>query len=420
LIENNNIKKCKNCGVDLVPGAKYCHQCGQITKEKKISLKYIFSDFFNNFFNFDFKILKTLKALLIPGKLTKEYFQGKYTSYSSPWRLFFITIVLMLIIINIVGKIKSIKKIEPQSKSELSLDYIPKKGFHFKLAENTKNLDTSSAQIKINEGDTILDNLPDIIKSGLKNTFVGKSKRLSYNELDSILPDSMILLKISGIFASYDSAFVYSDSTMMHILDTSGYLLNKYIKEAYRDSTQIFNDIKVSIFDLKHLDFEKLKNKYNINTKQYGYLKSVFYKWVYILNSKDFDSAKLIDFMLKNLNWFIILLLPFAALIFKLIYIRQKKYYVEHLIFNLHNHTAILVLFTIYTLGNLIDNDIVNNLMGYILAFGPAVYYIISMHNYYKQSLTKTIFKFFAFSFIYFIVLLIAFIGYSVIATLAY
>ncbi|HEB62138.1 MAG TPA: DUF3667 domain-containing protein, partial [Bacteroidetes bacterium] len=99
MTDTNNIQKCRNCGTELPEGALFCPKCGQSTKSRKINLIDFIKDFFDNFLVLDFKFFRTLKALLIPGKLTSDYFSGKIKRYSSPWRLFFISIIIMLIVL---------------------------------------------------------------------------------------------------------------------------------------------------------------------------------------------------------------------------------------------------------------------------------------------------------------------------------
>ncbi|HHH53871.1 MAG TPA: DUF3667 domain-containing protein, partial [Bacteroidetes bacterium] len=99
--DNNNILRCSNCGSQIPKDASYCPKCGQSTKRKKINLFDFFKDFLDNFLILDFRSFRTLKALLIPGKLTLDYFSGKIKRYISPWRLFFISILLMLIVIGV-------------------------------------------------------------------------------------------------------------------------------------------------------------------------------------------------------------------------------------------------------------------------------------------------------------------------------
>ena len=123
--------------------------------------------------------------------------------------------------------------------------------------------------------------------------------------------------------------------------------------------------------------------------------------------NQNIDKDKLISFLINNINWLIIFILPFAALLFKLLYLRRKRYFIEHLIFNLHNHSALLILFSLTTLLTIIINNKYNYIPNYIIAFGPAIYYIIAIKRYFNQSWKKTTIKFIVFSVLYFILMII-------------
>ncbi len=79
---------CLNCGCILPENAKYCPDCSQKNTDGRVPVWTFVTDFIANLFNIDSKLIRTFLALFIPGKLTKEYFQGKHKSYANPVRLF--------------------------------------------------------------------------------------------------------------------------------------------------------------------------------------------------------------------------------------------------------------------------------------------------------------------------------------------
>ena len=85
---------CLNCQKEISSEFDNCPYCGQKTKEPKLSLLDIISDFFSNVFNFDAKIYQTLLHLFVPGKLTKSYVQGARTKYYPPLRILFFSMVV--------------------------------------------------------------------------------------------------------------------------------------------------------------------------------------------------------------------------------------------------------------------------------------------------------------------------------------
>ncbi len=96
---NSTSAHCRNCEAPLQENAVFCSQCGQKNTTGKVTVMQLFSEFFENIFNLDSRIFRTLAALPVPGKLTIEYFQGKHKSYYMPVRLFVLTSLALLAVI---------------------------------------------------------------------------------------------------------------------------------------------------------------------------------------------------------------------------------------------------------------------------------------------------------------------------------
>ncbi len=98
--EQNSIQEksdcCSNCHSPLINKAGFCHTCGQKNTDGRLTLKELFSQFFNNVFNLDSKIFRTIGAILIPGKLTNAFLNGQRLKYYHPIRLFLVLIIIYL------------------------------------------------------------------------------------------------------------------------------------------------------------------------------------------------------------------------------------------------------------------------------------------------------------------------------------
>ena len=90
------IHNCLNCYAPLINKAYFCYKCGQKNKAIRLTLKDLFSQFFDTVFNLDSKIFRTLGAVLIPGKLTNAFLNGQRQKYYHPIRLFLVLIVIFL------------------------------------------------------------------------------------------------------------------------------------------------------------------------------------------------------------------------------------------------------------------------------------------------------------------------------------
>jgi len=87
---------CLNCGAEVTD--KYCPNCGQPNLEINENVFHMAVHFLADYFHYDSKFVRSLLPLFTkPGFLTKEYWEGKRTSYIHPLRLyFFVTIIFMI------------------------------------------------------------------------------------------------------------------------------------------------------------------------------------------------------------------------------------------------------------------------------------------------------------------------------------
>jgi hypothetical protein len=92
---------CLNCGTALA--GSHCHTCGQAAHVHR-TLGAFFHDLLHGVFHFEGKIWRTLPMLAWnPGKLTREYIDGRRASYVSPIALFLFVVFLTFAVFNAIG-----------------------------------------------------------------------------------------------------------------------------------------------------------------------------------------------------------------------------------------------------------------------------------------------------------------------------
>jgi len=101
--------------------------------------------------------------------------------------------------------------------------------------------------------------------------------------------------------------------------------------------------------------------------------------------------------LVNNIPLMVLAMMPFLALFMKLLYIRNNRYYVEHLVLNFHHHAFA---FFILSLLAILPRGLME------LALIPVVITIfvflyLTMKRYYGQGRGKTFLKFMAFNFFY-------------------
>ena len=92
-------EECLNCGRSLEEEHKFCPNCGQLNSIKKLALGDFFSEFFSGLFAYDSRFIRTMRILLFkPGKISKDYIQGKRMRYVNPYRFFLTTAIIFFLI----------------------------------------------------------------------------------------------------------------------------------------------------------------------------------------------------------------------------------------------------------------------------------------------------------------------------------
>ena len=116
--------------------------------------------------------------------------------------------------------------------------------------------------------------------------------------------------------------------------------------------------------------------------------------------------------LISNLPYMVLCCIPLFALVLKLLYIRRKVFYIDHLIYALHIHTfAYLAVMLIVAITIGLNGVAPGALAGWIIGLLWATFAVLiflSIRRVYRQSWFLTIFKFFLGGFVYLIVLLMA------------
>jgi hypothetical protein len=85
---------CANCETPLA-GA-YCYTCGQLAEQFERSVWRLAYEVFEDFFHFDGRLFQTMpKLALRPGRLTRDYLDGKRAYQIPPLRMFLIVILVL-------------------------------------------------------------------------------------------------------------------------------------------------------------------------------------------------------------------------------------------------------------------------------------------------------------------------------------
>lgn len=334
--QQHKLPKCQNCGLPFktLQFDDFCPNCGQKNTDNRFTLFELFKEFGTQLLAFDSKFFNTLKLLLLkPGFLSKEFNIGKRIRYMNPVRLLLLSSLVFFALLSL----------------SLSIE-ITENGISF----NNKSSDFLREQIIIVEKDTVVTEENDEFLEDLKDGSVGEKKI-------EATKDTIVNNQISNDIIEIDegdSEFFKKNPQYEIALNM---LLNKedFSVEEILDSTKIKHPVLV----LGIRQVKKLKQNGTQNLSKYFF---------------------------QQMSITIFLLIPFFALIFKLIYWRRKIFYINHLVFLVHFHSAVYCILSLGILASVFLKDLYVFIICLLLFF-----FYKSLRNVYEQGRIKTFIKYF-------------------------
>ncbi len=341
---------CLNCGHPLELSDKYCPNCSQANSTKKLTLFDFFEEFLANYFSYDSKLWKTLTALLLkPGKITREYINGKRLSYTNPFRFLLSLSIIYFLIISFNSEFESYNKFGSENKKPI-----------FDLNEEFDKIEFENEE----------------------------ERQLALTQMDS--------LKINRFFKNQISD---KDSTILK--DPKSYfkeINTENLTRRFLGKIDFFNSI------IKHdtiYYFEQGVTKFEIPENREN-------EMAFNLANSFVDIEKrpgtFVNSLISKLPFTTFFFLPFFSIFIWMVYIRKKYTYTDHLIFSFHNQSLLFILLIVSNLINSVFN--ISSEGVFILIF--AIYLYKAMRNFYQQGRVKTVIKYFFLNTIFFILGIIA------------
>jgi len=208
------------------------------------------------------------------------------------------------------------------------------------------------------------------------------------------------------LFRDYERSKIkseYMDIKTKLSLDGSACVLSDSIENILFDSTLLVDqDTQLSITivgakkypftkkDVLELPIDSVYQKYNITTFKEKLIVGQYFK---IMK----DQAGTGNYVIGNFAWGVLLVIIALAAFMKLIYYRQKRHYVEHLVFlmNVHSFCFIVNIILLFLSVKFDDFESKYEVFTNSLMLGiPIMTMFFSLYYYYKQGFFKTLAKY--------------------------
>jgi len=353
---------CANCGTPLQ--GKFCYVCGQENLELKESFGHMMNHAISDYFHFDHQFFHTLQPLFFkPGKLTNEYMAGKRVQYLHPVKMYiFISLVYFVLLFK--SDMQPVKFTDTKNPKERK-----------ELIQTKKHLDSliKDPHISATEKSTLRITEKSIAKS------LNKSDDDDDNDFSVDVPNKKRKSHIS---------FWQSDDKPSHWKTDTTYSL--YLATQAKLPAE-----KQDNFFVRYVR----KREYELNESN--------------TNVKEF----LVEGIKHNIPKMMFLLLPLFALFLRVAFWKNRKFYVEHLIYSFHFHCFLFLFLSIMMLIKMATPD-AWQLKEYLemFAFIAVIWYSYkSLRTVYNRSPGRTITKmfglFFSYSFAFALCMMILVVG---------
>jgi hypothetical protein len=343
-------RPCLNCG-DPTFG-EFCPSCGQRKVDVQVSVRTMVKDVLEDELLMSRRLPRTLVALLFrPGSLTAEVLNGRIVRYVRPFKLYLMSSVMFFLLLSFL----SVRVID---RAEFGATTVPLGGGPD---------DASAAATRLPALDSAIAGIDaDLVRPDLQEA------------------EARVLAATRELLVGQRAALVGEDGggTGASDAEGSGGSWLEYV-EVDLGMPRVDSALNARLRRLGEMEQGEALEE--VARTALGYVPTVMF-----------------------------VLLPIFAGVLKLLYVRQRRYYAEHMIFLLHTHAFVFVVFTVLLargwlfgwMGALLGwtwltPAIVTLLLGWAL-----VYIYLAMKRVYGQGWLKTFLKYWTLGWAYFWILL--------------
>lgn len=356
--------RCGDCGTAL--SGEYCTACGQRDEPLRQPLRHFVAEAAAEYLGVDGRLWRTLRVLFVsPGGLTREYLAGRRTRYLGPHRIYLAASVFFFFVLTILDPVGQVQRATEGFSPDSTTT----------VAERLEDLIARERALRAAPSPGT-DSLA-VLLSAPTDTSGGDSKALRI-----VGPAAVQQAYGDSAFAEYGRDLELRrlawQRTVLDTLDRTRTIRPRDYDDAaallFPDTTRLFlvGDFGIEAEGSSARDLQRARTP----------------------GERNQALGALARRAVSHLPLVMFLLLPVFAALLKLLYVRSRWYYVEHLIFALHVHAHAFVVLGVVALlaGYFSDVDWAAWLSMVLFAW-PPVYFAVAMRRVYDRPWGRTLTK---------------------------
>src|SRR5262245_48406394 len=363
------ITHCENCGAELQ--GHWCAKCGQPAIDYRRSFRHVIADLLNEFLNWDSKVFATIGLLVCrPWKLTNRFLAGHRVRYVHPLRLYLLASILFFLAATYGIKSAHFRPIDlsPSTRAEIQSEL---------------------------EQENVAPEVREKIEQALGGTAVSPKKRAALEE--KLKNENLPKVARDAIQQRLEHGDPRPDA-------------RSKLEDAMKDLPP---DVRTKVED----SLKKAQDKAVILEPEKEEKPNDMPKWLEKRAREKFGEhgtniQLFLVTLVSNLPYMMLACIPLFACVLKILYIRRRIFYIDHLVYALHIHAFAyvgIILIVLATIG--LNRVAPSAIAGWIIALlwiAFTVLIFLSIRRVYRQGWFFTIFKFFFGGFVYLLVLVAA------------
>ena len=398
---------CENCGAAL--SGEYCSVCGQHAIDYRRSLWAVAVDAADSLLNWDTKFLKSLGVLLTrPGKLTNDFNSGRRVRYVHPLRLYLLASIAFFLIAKLVnfGAGNEIPfQLDPEDRAQV-------REALSKLAAPDSPL-TPEQRARVDAARALWADEPalpadekqraKLDRAMLRLQGLAHKKQFKPKDLEKLNSTLKRIDEATGAAPPppppvSDGSTADSADAVVPPEPPAGIPSPPAVRTRKGPAIQFDpGDPKKAKDPMEQWLEGKIKEK---------------------IGEDGTKGELFLDTLRSHIPTMMLACVPLFAFVLKLLYIRHRRYYVEHLVYALHIHTfayIAVVVITLISMGVGRWSTTLQALLTVALSFAAVGQVFLSIRRVYGQSWFMSLFKFLLGGSIYFTVIVLALVATALI-----